>query len=186
MNYKFVYFILFIYLPFTECKGQDKCDDLYKYIFTNTAQKNVYYNTYLMGKGPIPCLIDFIDTNKISMVGFQDPKSSTIHSFTFKNYIGIDAAYLIELILSKDSIEITKGDDWEQKVKPYRIYGYGIIVKTKNNEPILEPLNYEDMKAIQAIYLKWWQSNKDKPIELLRKEWKENKHILENSPYKWI
>jgi hypothetical protein len=185
MNYKYIFFI-FIFFPFTACKGQKKCNELYKFIFTNTAQKNVYYETHLMGKDAIPCLIDFIDTDKKSIVGFQDPKSSTIYSFNFKNYIGIEAAYLIELILSKDSIETVKSNEWEQNVKPYRIYGYGVIVKIRNKEPILEPLDYGDMKVLKDIYLKWWQSNKEKSIELLRKEWKENKHILNNSNYKWI
>lgn len=185
MNYKCVCFILLV-ISFTSCKGQYKCDELYKFIFLNTAQRNVYYETHKIGKDAIPCLVDFIDMDKKTFVGFQDPKSSTIHPFTSNNYIGIKAAYLIEFILSKDSIVTVKSDDWEQKSKPYRIHEFGVIVKIKNNEPILEPLDYEDMKVLKEIYFKWWQLNKDKPIELLRKEWKENKHILDNSYYKWI
>jgi len=166
--------------------GQNKCDELSKFIYTNTESKNVYNETYLMGKDAIPCLIDLIDINKKTLVGFQDPKSSTIYPFTFNNQIGIKAAYLIEFILSKDSIEAIKGVEWEQKIKPYRIYQYGVIVKKENNTPVLEPLNYDDMKELKEIYSKWWQLNKEKPLELLRKEWKGNNLILNNSCYKWI
>lgn len=185
MNYKHILFVC-ILIPFTACKGQEKCDELYNFIFTNTGEKNVYSDVHSMGKDVIPCLISFIDRDKKSVVGFQDPKSSTIHSFTFKNYIGIKAAYLIEFILSKDTVESVKSNYWEQQTKPYNLFGYSIIVRTENDNPILKPLDYEDMKVLKGIYLKWWQLNKGKSIEVLRKEWKENKRILNYSKYKWI
>ena len=185
MNYKSILFIA-ILIPLTACKGQKKCDELYKFIFTNTAQKNVYYEIHLMGKDAIPCLIEFMDTDKKSVVGYKDPYSSIIEPFVFNNYIGIKAGYLIEFIIAKDSVENVSVDVWKDKLNPYRLFEYCVIVKTENNKPILEPLDYIDMKVLKEIYLKWWQLNKDKPIELLRKEWKENKHILDNTPYKWI
>jgi hypothetical protein len=171
---------------FFACKEQKKCDELYKFLFVNTGQENIFNETYLMGKDIIPCLIDFIDINKKTFIGFQDPKSSNIYPFISDNYIGIRAAYLIEFVLSKDTITTSKSDLWEQEIEPYRIYKYGVIVNTQNKEPIPKSLNSEDIKVLKEIYLKWWQSNKEKPLEQLRKEWKENKHILDNSSYKWI
>lgn len=185
MYYKYIFLILML-SPFNCFKGKTKCDELYKFIYTNTAEKNIIYQIHLMGKDAIPCLIDFIDLDKKSVVGFQDPKFSTIYPFIINNYIGIKAGYLIEFILAKDSVENVSIDVWENETNPYLLFDYCVIVKTDNNKPILEPLDYKDTKVLKDIYLKWWKTNKDKPIELLRKEWKENKHILDNSTYKWI
>jgi hypothetical protein len=61
-----------------------------------------------------------------------------------------------------------------------------VIVKIKGNKPVLEPLHYHDMKAIKGIYLDWWEANKDKPIQELRKMRTDNNHILDGSNYQWI
>ncbi|MDJ1498672.1 hypothetical protein QNI19_37415 [Cytophagaceae bacterium DM2B3-1] len=145
---------------------------------------NLFDEIHLMNKKIIPCLINFIDRDIQGIVGFKNPLSSTMESFIFRNYSGINAAYLIEFILAKDKIEKIQGDSWEQKVKPYKLYTYGVIINDESNRP--SALSLKEMKAIKSIYLEWWKLNKNKPIELLRKEWKEGKHILDNSKFKWI
>lgn len=79
---------------------------------------------------------------------------SNIPAFMINNRKGIEYAYLIELIMSKDSIEAVEdtweADDWEMAISPYRIYKNGVIVKKdKKNEPILEPLSHKDMQKIK-------------------------------------
>jgi len=179
-------FVVILILSFVTVKGQIDCNDLYKHFFTDTKHKDVYHDILLMDKANVSCLISYIDKNQKTSVGFIDPKASTLQSFNFNNYIGIKAAYFIEFFLSKDSIETINGSEWEQKIKPYRIYKSGVIVKTIDGSPILETLSYKDMKRIKGIYRKWWNKNKNKAVNQLRKEWGKEKHILDGTCYIWI
>ncbi|MDJ1473643.1 hypothetical protein [Xanthocytophaga flava] len=152
----------------------------------NAEKTNIYYEVHPKGKSAIPCLLDLIDTDRKSFVGFQDPESSSVNSFSSNNYSGINVAYLVELILAKDSIVVRKSSTWKTQVEPYRIYTYGVIVKNVNNSPLLRPLEYSDMKTLKDIYLAWWKLNKNKSIEQLRRDWKAGKGPLATSKYKWI
>lgn len=181
------FFLLFICL--SSCKGQNSC---------NLSKKSLYSITYedalSLNKHIIPCLIDSIDASGTSFIGFKNPISSYIGNYHL-NQKGIRYAYLVDYILSKDSIETVnktwnEGEDllhWTELTKPYRIYNIGIIVKQdKNGKPLLDALNHNDMVIIKSLYEKWWKENKSKSIELLRKEWKEKGSILRNSEYMWI
>jgi hypothetical protein len=146
-----------------------------------------------LNKQIIPCLIDSVDTPRISFIGFLNPISSYIGNYHF-NQFGIKYAYYINYILSKDSVETVEknwNDDenwlhWEEQIKPYRIYNYGIIVKQdENDKPILEPLTHKDMVIIKKMYSDWWKKNKDKPIETLRDDFRKGDKILK-LPYVWI
>lgn len=114
---------------FIICKGQNNknCNFLENVSLGNiTAEK--YNEIFMSGKNSIPYLIDLIDTdNKELIIGFQDPLSSVVNPF-MTNYVGMKYAYLIELILSQDRIEVAKGNDWREMISPYHIYKYGIIV----------------------------------------------------------
>ena len=145
-----------------------------------------------LNKQIIPCLIDSIDIDRISFIGFVNPMKSNI-SYHF-NQIGIKYVYNIDYILSKDSIETVNkiwndNEDslhWEELTRPYRIYNIGIIVKQdENNKPILEPLTYKDMVSIKKMYFDWWKKNKEKSIEILREEFRKGNNILK-LPYVWI
>lgn len=145
-----------------------------------------------LNKQIIPCLIDSIDTDRTSFVGFVNPMKSNI-GYHF-NQIGIQYAYNIDYILSKDSIETvmqTWNDNedflhWAEKTKPYRIYNIGVIVEQDDNgQPILEPLTHKDMVIIKKMYSEWWKRNQDKPIKTLREEFRKGSKILQ-LPYVWI
>ena len=145
-----------------------------------------------LNKQIISCLIDSIDIDRTSLIGFINPMKSNL-SYHF-NQIGIKYVYNIDYILSKDSIETvnkTWNDNedflhWEELTKPYRIYNIGIIVKQDvNNKPILEPLTHEDMVNIRKMYFDWWEKNKEKSIETLREEYRKENKILQ-LPYVWI
>ena len=155
------------------CSGQSICKDVSDEVFKGTSQKNVDSTIYAKGKVVIPCLIDLIDLNKKGAMGYQNINSSSIHSFTLNNYLGIRAAYLIDMICSSDYIRDASK----------RRYNYGVIVKLDTNgDEIMEPLSYKDMIQIQKKYLKWWKKNKDNPLSIIR----DNRESILGKGYKWI
>jgi len=93
--------------------------------------------------------------------------------------------------LSKDTISPYDNrklrlNEWDEYIKKYRIFEYGIIVKRINKIQILNPLYHTDMVEIKKIYLSWWENNKSKSIEQLRKEWIQNGSILNtDGNYLW-
>lgn len=174
----------------SSCKGQNVCDCslLEKPFSFISYEEALYFN-----KRIIPCLIDSIDTPKISFVGFQNPINSYIGNYHFNQY-GIKYAYLVDYVLSKDSIETvhkTWNDNedfihWSENTKPYRVYNVGVIVKQNiNGKTTSEPLTHDDMVLIKKMYLEWWNKNKNKPIEIIRGEFRNGKKILQ-LPYIWI
>jgi len=180
--------LLLLFLCLSCCKGQNvyDCNSFEKILFSMSLQE-----VLLLNKQIIPCLIDSIDTQETSVVGYKNPISSYIANYHF-NQIGIKYAYNIDYILSKDSIETVmqtlsdNEDHWEEKTKSYRIYNIGVIVKKgKNNQLILEPLTHEDMINIKKMYFDWWEKNKNKSIETLREEFRKGNKILQ-LPYVWI
>lgn len=167
------------------------CDSLISYI--SKLGNPIFDTVYIRGIKAIPCLIDHLDDSKNSPFGFKNPKSSYIPSFFLKgNQIGIKYAYLIELILAKDTLESSPDFDWnknnwEEATKPYRIYDYCVIVrKDENQKPIEDILTNDDMKKIKLIYLAWWKKNQNKSIEQLRNDYKQNGSILKDSDYMWV
>ena len=169
---------------------QSVCDTC---LLNKSNSSEIYQEILLRNKKIIPFLIEYIDIEKDGVVAFINPISSDLYSYKYNNKLGINYAYYIDYILSKDSIE-TVNKDWEEPddyhwaeiTKSYRIYHIGVIVKQdENNKPILEPLTHEDMIKIKKMYSDWWEQNKDKSIETLRKEFRKGNKILK-LPYVWI
>jgi len=131
---------------------------------------DLYSNFKKTGKEAIPYLINVVDRNVQGFVGFQDYNSSTLYPIHL-NYVGIRAAYIIEYILANTNNK--------------KIFNYGIIVKLIDDKPVMQPLTYEDMKALKALYQNWWEDNGSKSITELVGDWKNNKRALTNSCYKW-
>lgn len=182
--------LFFLFICLSSCKGQSSCN-------CSLSKKSLFDITYeealSLNKQIIPCLIDSIDISGTSFIGFFNPMSSYIDNYRF-NQKGIKNAYLVDYILSKDSVEIVnktwnkEGDvmHWAEQTKPYRIYNIGVIVKQSDHHKlILEPLTPSDMVKIKKMYLNWWENNKDKPIEILREKFRKGTKILQ-LPYVWI
>lgn len=205
---RFLFLFLLFSISFFSCKKQlkeqveeqNECDCprlRYLGIITSIdtlSASHLYETILLQNKSIIPCLIDSIDILEEGFVGFQNPISSTLHAFTIGNQRGINYAYLIEFILSRDTIESVKhtwGADqnlshWDETIKPYRIYEYGVIVKKDSNgNPMSDALTHDDMIVIKSFYSEWWRANKNKPFEVLREERKKGARILKD-PYIWI
>ena len=146
------------------------------------------------GKDIIPYLISQIDIGKMVSPNFVNPYESNLERMDLQGGpSGINYAYMIELILAEDSIKdnyVYKDfcyDCWYEKMKPYKIYGHCTIIEKKYlNNPAAISVSFDDMKTIKAIYNKWWESNKDKNLDALRKKWREEGSPLQNSPYMWI
>ena len=93
------------------------------------------------GKDIVPYLIRNIDMDKFGLAGFVNPYESNLANTVVGSPLGINYAYMIELILAKDSIldnvNYDSGYDiWYEKMKPYQIYGQCVIIReTDQNNP---------------------------------------------------
>lgn len=179
--------LFFLFVCLSSCNVKNICNQ-----YKEKLSSITYEDALSLNKKIIPCLIDNIDIQKTSFIGFTNPINSNIKKW-YINQEGIRYAYYIEYILLKDSVEIvekTWNDDdifhWDILSKPYRVYTNGIIIKLgQNKKQILEPLTHEDMILIKKMYLNWWGENKNKSIEEIRKEFR-NGNIIVQYPYVWI
>ena len=187
-----IYFCLIFVVSCQTKNGYINCTGISKSItdsiMTEKAQNTIFY----YGKAVIPCLIEHIDDNQTEyLISFFNPTCSNIPGFICNNQVGIRYAFLIEFILSKDTISPYDNrklrlNEWDEYIKKYRIFEYGIIVKRINKIQILNPLYHTDMVEIKKIYLSWWENNQSKSIEQLRKEWIQNGSILNtDGNYLW-
>ena len=154
---------------------------------------NVMKEIHSYGKDIIPYLISQIDKGKMVVPGFVNPYESNLGNTVMGCPLGVNYAYMIELILAKDSImdNIHFFDGaysiWYDKMEQYKIYHQCVIIKKKDKDnPQKSEMTVDDMKTIKAIYNDWWESNKDKDLDTLRKKWREKGSPLQNSPYMWI
>lgn len=125
-----------------------------------------------IGKSTIPYLIDAIDRNERGWVGFKEENSSSM-VLQFGNFTGITAAYMIEYMLSDSS--------------DYQIYPYGVICRINHQTGYFDfqKLTLDDVKAVKKVYQAWWEANKNKSMEELQSEWRQNKRALNGSDYGW-
>ncbi|MBO4607930.1 MAG: hypothetical protein J5682_08535, partial [Prevotella sp.] len=153
---------------------------------------NVMKEIHSYGKDIIPYLISHIDIKQNGIAGFINPYDSYLSDKILGSPLGVNYAYMIELIMAKDTImdniHYAEGNDiWYEKMKLYRLYGQCVIIsKLDLNNPKDKKINFDDMKTIKAYYIKWWESNKDENLDTLRKKWREEGSPLQNSPYMWI
>ena len=153
---------------------------------------NVMKEIHSYGKDIIPYLISHIDTKQNGLAGFINPYDSNLGNMILGYPLGVNYAYMIELIMAKDTIidniHYAVGHDiWYEKMKPYQIYGQCVIIRKLDlNNPKGKEITFDDMKTVKAIYNRWWESNKDLGIDSLRKKWREDGSPLLNSSYTWI
>ncbi len=153
---------------------------------------NVMKEIHSYGKEVIPYLISHIDMDKNGIAGFVNPYESNLQNMVIGSLLGVNYAYMIDLIMTKDSImdNVPFGigyDKWNEKMKPYQIYNQCVIIRKEDKgNPPKSKMTIDDMKTIKAIYNKWWESNKDENLDALRKKWREGGSPLQNSPYMWI
>ena len=183
------YFVSRNYIGFRYANNQDTVIEEPVPKFSPKVMKEIH--SY--GKDIIPYLISQIDRGKMGSSNFVNPYESNLGRVDLHGGpLGINYAYMIELILAKDSIKdnyVYEGgyDTWYEKMKPYKIYGHCKIIEKKDlNNPNVLAVSSDDMKTIKSVYNKWWQSNKNESLESLRKKWREEGSPLQKSSYMWI
>jgi len=146
-------------------------------------RQKAFAELYAMGKKAIPDLIEAIDDTATTFIFLHNPISSRVSKGSIENYSGILAAYTIELIVSRDKLQIDgEGDSmWVFGSDPQNyIYENGVIAR---NDSMF--LSYSDMKKIAEVYRTWWEHHNMTSVEGLRDEWKSNVRPLTGSEYHW-
>ena len=153
---------------------------------------NVMKEIHSYGKDIIPYLISHIDTKQNGLAGFINPYDSNLGNKILGCPLGVNYAYMIELIMAKDTIidniHYSVGHDiWYEKMKPYQIYGQCVIIREKDKDnPQRSEMTVDDMETVKAIYNNWWESNKNEDLDSLRKKWREDGSPLRKSSFMWI
>ena len=153
---------------------------------------NVMKEIHSYGKDIIPYLISHIDTKQNGIAGFINPYDSNLGNKILGCSLGVNYAYMIELIMAKDTIvdniHYAVGHDiWYEKMKPYQIYGQCVIIRKKDKDnPQKSEMTVDDLKTVKAIYNNWWESNKNEDLDSLRKKWREDGSPLRKSSFMWI
>lgn len=123
----------------------------------------------------VECLIESIDTNHRNIVGHHNLTSSVIRRATYDNYLGIEYAFNIELIMQLDSSIAEIG---------YAI-GYGwdgiILPLNEEGEVVDRSLTLFEMEEIQHMYEMWWRTHMHHSIEIIRETYKQGNRPLSNS-----
>ncbi len=154
------------------------------------SRELLYYlcdTVLVLEKEAIPILIEEMDNPEIFLgISLLHPYKSTItassNSYHFK---GLLAAYLIEFILQRDNSGKPtpsganhigmKRIDWY-----YLKMSSNLILKKEKEEA----LSYSDIGRLKQIYIDWWELNKTKSIEELRKQ-NAKQSIFNNTPFVW-
>lgn len=172
-------YIFWLFICLFSCKVQENYDcNLPKETTVPMSLQEVSQKMLSLNKQIIPCLIDSIDVDRISLIGFINPIQSNLTRNI--SQVGMWNAYWIDFILLKDSIETVKKiwrsdtedsiedrlEHWSEWIKPYRIYNAGTIMKLyEDNKPMWNyTLTHKDMVAIKKMYSDWWRKNKNKQI----------------------
>ena len=141
----------------------------------NRTGNGALYQQFLKyGVSSFPYLIKDIDKKSKNYIGFSRPLNSNLKILV--NYDGVFEAYMIEFILG--TIKLNDADIKQDK---HMLFTRNIIIKSGDSAD----LKYADIINIKMIYSNWWEHNKNKSIEELRKDWANNKRPLSGSKYRW-
>jgi hypothetical protein len=179
-----VFPIILIFFTFSNAFPVENSSLLIKNLNSNSPStfKESILELHKMGKNAIPLLIDGIGCNKrIAAATLSNPMDSFL-SFD-KICSGVINAYLIELILARE--EIIQKNFFESPFilghdQQNYLYLKGFITNRRG-----KLINKHDMTRIKMILKRWWEKNKDKAIEQLRDDWKNNFRPLSGSGYNW-
>jgi hypothetical protein len=145
------------------------------------------------GLAAIPALLlEIGNDRKAEWLTLTSPISSTLpHDLTF-TYCGLVSAYLIEVILSQDRLELdTKSRPkeaadyhilgWKYGCYPYLVGAIFVSRGTKSERQI----GQADLAAVAAKYSAWWDANKFRSLEQLRAAWAKGERPLSGSIFEW-
>ncbi len=135
------------------------------------------------GKNAIPALIRQIGEPSVVPVTLGNPYLS--HKPPNKQYCGQVAAYLVELVLARETLDLhgfrEPVNSLLQGNPDIYIYPLGYIVVDRGSKPI----SPTSLKKVQSAYAKWWEANSGKSMEDLRNDWRNGIRPLTESLYAW-
>ncbi len=133
------------------------------------------------GKRSIPLLIEVISEKRYFRYRLNNPDNPTTSKIN--ENIGYVYAYLIELILGKEELELIVTDDDFLGSKKNYVYWEGIVAFQDPEETAL--IDEHTLFEIQYLYRRWWKNNNHKSLRQLRDEWKRGSRPLTHSRFCW-
>lgn len=146
----------------------------------NFTQKTII-RIFKDGKTSIPLLIDNI-SEKRGAFAFELKNPLNQKKEQFYLSFGFLYAYLVELILAKDTLEIDLESKKLLMSSDNYIFWEGSVIPGLSDRIVTAD---EALIEIQRYYRQWWNENKHKSLQQLRKEWKLGKRPLNGSKYGW-
>ncbi len=135
------------------------------------------------GISAIPFLIAAINNSAGDGFPLVDPMQSGINAEALKTPNGIIPAYIIELILARDSIDCESivGSPFLLGADASNYLFSDGLVKGPSGKVEEEA----DLKAVQSAYRRWWQESEDIPFGDLCENWRDGRRPLDGSSYYW-
>lgn len=137
---------------------------------------------HALGKRAIPRLIDTVTDSRPAQDLLKNPRSSNLQLANLESSLGLVCAYLIELILGREAVRIdaSSGEGFFLGAAQNYPYWDGLIVNAQGRV-----IKVQDLREVKSIYQKWWDTNKDKPLDELRRDWSAGRGPLAGSEYRW-
>jgi hypothetical protein len=137
-----------------------------------------------MGKEAIPILIARIgdaDVAKSSTLMLANPALSYVPPDSQRDaYSGVVYAYVIELILARESLNTGTGDCMFLLDPRDYAYGHGLIMKGQN------VIRASELNHVKQLYSKWWETHRNEDLYALRSDWQRSMRPLTGSAYHWF
>ena len=155
--------------------------------FPETKNKEGILGLFNAGKDSIPFLINEIGRCDIVFNRLPNSMGSILTEDHLKICLGAYAAYVIEMILAIDQIDdktflLEKDLLFSISEQKHYLYWNGFVV---NDEDKCVSRNAEEMKNVASFYLLWWEKNKDRSLDQLKKDWKDGVRPLSGTGYRW-
>lgn len=94
-------------------------------------------------------------------------------------FSGVIYAYVVELILGRDTLQDDKDCTFLLGTGDY-VYGHGLIMRGDN------VIRATELAQVKQLYSRWWEENRNKGLSALRLEWKKFARPLSDSKYHWM
>ena len=139
---------------------------------------------FQMGKAAIPILIDRIGDKEIaksSTLMLANPALSYAPPGSQRDaYSGVLYAYVIELILARESLHSSSGDCMFLLDHSDYAYGHGLIMKGPN------VIRDSELSRVKQLYSQWWETHRNEDLITLRRDWQKSRRPLAGSAYQWL
>lgn len=144
---------------------------------------NAIVKLHQFGKKSIPFLIDEISDRKAcTLFSLVDPINSDYDIEGDYNCLGFLYAYIVELILAKETLAEADNFPCCQYLgsRLNCVFWDGMLRFSDG-----KAAQKKDLQEIKKVYKDWWRKNKHKSLRQLREDWRKGLVPLEKSKYYW-